>query len=181
MCVYSAFHFLRRASLTYLPLCRCGNGSLLRYVTRSGPFSLLLTDLPSFASSTYPFSFRLNRRPPQPHLDEVRFIGSVPTPWHSWVLVATPSTTAPSSPLLPILDSFLTNLTASIHSFDAATARETTSKEFIKGHFGYPEEDVKAWLEQVSYPKGDVREVDKAMVEKTLKYVSFASSVPAFS
>ncbi|GAA5913456.1 hypothetical protein JCM6882_001965 [Rhodosporidiobolus microsporus] len=115
----------------------------------------------------------------KPYLNEVRFIGSVPTPWHSWVLVATPSTTAPSSPLLPILDSFLTNLTASIQSFDAASARETSSKEFIKGHFGYPEEDVKAWLEQVSYPKGDVRGVEKAMVEKTLKTLEAAGVLTA--
>ncbi|GAA5973472.1 hypothetical protein JCM11641_006480 [Rhodosporidiobolus odoratus] len=104
----------------------------------------------------------------KPYLDEVRFIGSVPTPWHSWVLVATPSTTASTSPLLPILENFLTNLNTSIQSFDAQSARETTSKEFIKGHFGYPEEDVKAWLEQVSYPKGDVREISKGMVEETL-------------
>ncbi|GAA5832820.1 hypothetical protein JCM11251_005776 [Rhodosporidiobolus azoricus] len=115
----------------------------------------------------------------KPYLNEVRFIGSVPTPWHSWALVATPSTTSPSSPLLPILDSFLTNLTTSIQSFDAGTARETTSKEFIKGHFGYPEEDVKAWLEQVSYPKGDVRRVDKAMVEKTLSILEAAGVLTA--
>lgn len=107
----------------------------------------------------------------KPYLSEVRFIGSVPTPWHSWALVAPPSTTAPSSPLLPVLSSFLTNLTASIHAFDAPAAREGDSKAFVQKHFGYPEDDVQAWLDQVNYPKGDVVEIDRAMVEKTLQYV----------
>lgn len=111
---------------------------------------------------------------PQPYLSEVRFIGSVPTPWHSWVLVAPPSTTSPPSPLLPVLQSFLANLTESIHAFNAPAAREGASKELIKGHFGYPEEDVKAWLAQVDYPHGDVVEVSKDMVEKTLSCVSLS-------
>ncbi|BGP18416.1 hypothetical protein JCM10213_001663 [Rhodosporidiobolus nylandii] len=115
----------------------------------------------------------------KPYLNEVRFIGSVPTPWHSWVLVAPPRTTAPDSPLRPILQHFLTNLTSSIQAFDAKDAREGSSKEFIKGHFGYPEEDVQAWLKQVSYPEGDVREVDRGMVEKTLKTLEAAGVLTA--
>ncbi|BGO95950.1 hypothetical protein NBRC10512_005466 [Rhodotorula toruloides] len=115
----------------------------------------------------------------KPYLNEVRFIGNVPTPWHSWVVVATPSTTSSSSPLRSLLESFLSNLTSSIHSFDAADARASSSKEFIKGHFGYPDEDVKAWLEQVSYPKGEVREVDKSMVEKTLRTLEAAGVLKA--
>ncbi|GAA6010613.1 hypothetical protein JCM10207_007765 [Rhodosporidiobolus poonsookiae] len=115
----------------------------------------------------------------KPYLDEVRFIGSVPTPWHSWAIVGSPSTLSSDSPLLPVLDNFLTNLTSSIQSFDNLSARETTSKEFIKGHFGYPEEDVKAWLEQVSYPKGDVREIDEAMVKETLSTLEAAGVLKA--
>ncbi|GAA6003322.1 uncharacterized protein JCM10292_003853 [Rhodotorula paludigena] len=105
----------------------------------------------------------------KPYLSEVRFIGSVPTPWHSWALVAPPSTTSPSSPLLPVLSNFLTNLTASIHAFDAPAAREGDSKAFVQKQFGYPEDDVQAWLDQVDYPKGDVVEIDRVMVEKTLQ------------
>lgn len=114
----------------------------------------------------------------QPYLSEVRFIGSVPTPWHSWVLVAPPSTTSSTSPLLPVLQSFLSNLTTSIHAFNAPEARKSSSKAFIEGHFGYPAEDVEAWLAQVDYPHGDVVEVSKDMVEKTLSCVllSFLSS-----
>ncbi|GAA5856923.1 hypothetical protein JCM8547_008467 [Rhodosporidiobolus lusitaniae] len=115
----------------------------------------------------------------KPFLNEVRFIGSVPTPWESWSIVATPSVTAPSSPLLPILQSFLTNLTTSVHSFDASEARAKESKEFVMKQFGYPEDDVKAWLDQVSYPKGDVKEVSKEMVEKTLKTLEAAGVLTA--
>lgn len=114
----------------------------------------------------------------QPYLSEVRFIGSVPTPWHSWVLVAPPSTTSPSSPLLPVLQSFLSNLTTSIQAFNAPEARKGSSKEFIEGHFGYPPEDVEAWLAQVDYPHGDVVEVSKDMVEKTLSCVALSASRP---
>ncbi|BGP51956.1 hypothetical protein JCM10450v2_007916 [Rhodotorula kratochvilovae] len=115
----------------------------------------------------------------KPYLSEVRFIGSVPTPWHSWVLVAPPSATAPSSPLLPVLQSFLTNLTASIHAFNAPEARKGPSKEYIQGHFGYPEEDVRAWLEQVDYPRGDVVEISKEMVQKTLSTLEKAGVLTA--
>ena len=118
----------------------------------------------------------LARLDTQPYLDEVRFIGTVPTPWHSWAVVASPSTLAPSSPLLPILEAFLSNLTQSIRSFDSPQARSSESVEFVKSAFGYPEEDVRAWFDQVSYPQGEVKEIEKAMVEKTLKYVSFSAS-----
>lgn len=114
----------------------------------------------------------------QPYLSEVRFIGSVPTPWHSWVLVAPPSTTSFSSPLLPVLQSFLLNLTTSIQAFNTPEARKGSSKDFIAGHFGYPPEDVEAWLAQVDYPHGDVVEVSKDMVEKTLSCVALSASRP---
>ena len=107
--------------------------------------------------------------PLQPYLNEVRFIGTVPTPWHSWAVVASPSTLAPSSPLLPVLEAFLSNLTKSIRSFDSPQARSSESVEFVKRAFGYPEEDVRAWFDQVSYPQGEVKEIEKAMVEKTFK------------
>ncbi|GAA5949469.1 hypothetical protein JCM21900_000230 [Sporobolomyces salmonicolor] len=104
----------------------------------------------------------------QPYLNEVRFIDYVPTPWHSWAIVASPATLSPSSPLLPTLQSFLPDLSASMHAFDSPAARASDSVEFIKAQFGYPEEDVRAWLDQVAYPKGEAHEVSRAMVERTL-------------
>ncbi|CEQ41077.1 SPOSA6832_02757, partial [Sporobolomyces salmonicolor] len=104
----------------------------------------------------------------QPYLNEVRFIDYVPTPWHSWAIVASPATLSSSSPLLPTLQSFLPDLSASMHAFDSPAARASDSVEFIKAQFGYPEEDVRAWLDQVAYPKGEAHEVSRAMVERTL-------------
>ncbi|GAA5881423.1 hypothetical protein JCM3774_004373 [Rhodotorula dairenensis] len=104
----------------------------------------------------------------KPYLNEVRFIGNVPTPWHSWAVVATPSTLSPSSPLHSHLQTFLSELSASVHAFDAPAARESSSKAFVEKTWEYPREDVEAWLEQVEYPKGDVNEISKEMVQSTL-------------
>lgn len=109
---------------------------------------------------------------PQPYLNEVRFIGNVPTPWHSWAIVATPSTLSPSSPQYTQLQKFLAELSTSIHAFDAPEARESSSKAFVEMTWEYPREDVEAWLEQVEYPKGEVNEISKSMVESTLRCVS---------
>lgn len=97
----------------------------------------------------------------------MRFIGVVPTPWHSWAVVASPSTLESSSPLRPVLESFLSNLTKSIRAFDSPEARANESVEFVKSAFGYPEDDVRAWFDQVSYPTGEVNEIERSMVEKT--------------
>ncbi|GAA6006709.1 hypothetical protein JCM11491_003152 [Sporobolomyces phaffii] len=110
----------------------------------------------------------------RPYLDEVRFIGTVPTPWHSWAVVASAPTLAPSSPLVPVLEAFLSNLTASIAAFDAPAARAADSVKFVEATFGYPEADVRAWFDQVSYPHGPVREIERAMVEKTFKTLEAA-------
>lgn len=104
-------------------------------------------------------------------MNEVRFIGNVPTPWHSWAIVATPATLSASSPLHSRLQKFLAELSASVHAFDAPAARESSSKAFVEETWEYPREDVEAWLKQVEYPKGDVNEISKAMVESTLRYV----------
>ncbi|GAA5970216.1 hypothetical protein JCM8115_000779 [Rhodotorula mucilaginosa] len=104
----------------------------------------------------------------KPYLNEVRFIGNVPTPWHSWAIVATPSTLSPSSPQHTQLQKFLSELSTSIHAFDAPEARESSSKEFVETTWEYPREDVEAWLKQVEYPKGEVNEISKSMVESTL-------------
>ncbi|GAA5886388.1 hypothetical protein JCM5296_001891 [Sporobolomyces johnsonii] len=113
-------------------------------------------------------AFMWERFTTKPYLNEVRFIDYVPTPWHSWAIVASPATLSPSSPLLPTLESFLPALSASMHAFDSPAARASDSIEFIKAQFGYPEEDVRAWLDQVAYPKGEAHEISRDMVERTL-------------
>lgn len=100
--------------------------------------------------------------------DTIRFIGSVPTPWPSWSIVAS-AVVLESDERKDALRSFLANLTSSVHAFDVADARASTSKEFIKKQFGYPEEDVVAWLDQVSYPKIGLEHVERETIEKTLR------------
>ncbi|GAA5902387.1 substrate-binding domain-containing protein [Sporobolomyces salmoneus] len=119
-------------------------------------------------------AFMWERFTTKPYLDEIRFIDFVPTPWHSWAVVASPSTLESSSPLRPVLESFLSNLTTSIRAFDSTEARSKDSVEFVKSTFGYPEEDVRAWFDQVSYPQGEVKEIERAMVEKTFKTLEAA-------
>ncbi|BGP58372.1 hypothetical protein JCM8202_001873 [Rhodotorula sphaerocarpa] len=105
----------------------------------------------------------------KPYLNEVRFIGNVPTPWHSWAIVATPSTLSPTSPQHATLTTFLSELSASVHAFDAPAARNGSSKEFVEATWSYPREDVEAWLRQVEYPKGEVNEISREMVQSTLR------------
>ena len=100
----------------------------------------------------------------KPYFNEVRPIDHVLTPWSSWLIVATPRTISASTPL----KEFLAKLTKSIHAFDTPAARSTSSKEFVMGHFGYPEEDVESWLQTVTYPKVGVEVVEKATVLTTL-------------
>ncbi|KAK0469701.1 periplasmic binding protein-like II [Desarmillaria tabescens] len=77
---------------------------------------------------------------------ECRFIGSVPTPWPSWLIAARP-TTPPDA-----LREFLTSLSTYVKTFDSPDSRASRNVEFIKTHFGYPEEDILAWLKTVGYP-----------------------------
>lgn len=104
----------------------------------------------------------------KPYLSELRFIGHVPTPWASWMIVASPSLVSARGEQLT---QFLRDLTRSVHAFDDAQAREGVSKEFVMRQFGYPEEDVVAWLEGVRYPKEGLERVEKSTVEKTLRCV----------
>ncbi|KAI0035401.1 periplasmic binding protein-like II [Vararia minispora EC-137] len=106
---------------------------------------------------------------------EVRFIGSVPTPWPSWMIAAHPSPTrAPSD----ALRTFLHALSSYVTKFDAPEARETADVEFIKATFGYPEEDVKAWLKTVGYPS-DCTIVSAEVIQDTLAVLSKAGVVKA--
>ena len=66
-------------------------------------------------------------------------IGSVPTPWPSWLIAAHPSPDrAPSHELLTFLEALSTYVVA----FDAPEKRAGPNVEFIKQTFGYPKEDI---------------------------------------
>ncbi|KAI0681812.1 periplasmic binding protein-like II [Cerioporus squamosus] len=93
---------------------------------------------------------------------EARFIGSVPTPWPSWLIAAHP-TRAPPDALKP----FLASLTTYVRAFDSPDKRASADVEFIKEKFGYPEEDIKAWLKTVGYPQ-DCAAIPRQVILETL-------------
>lgn len=112
----------------------------------------------------------------KPYLSETRFVGNVPTPWSSWMIVASPQLRVAYS---AVLKSFLSNLSASIEAFDTPLARSTSSKEFIIKTFGYRQEDVQSWFDQVTYPAHGVEAVEKNTIEKTLKILQAAGVLEA--
>ena len=68
-------------------------------------------------------------------------IGSVPTPWPSWLIAAHPTRATQAS-----LRAFLDTLSEYIRRFDAEENRRTADVEFIKAKFGYPEEDIQVHI-----------------------------------
>ncbi|KAF8628015.1 hypothetical protein AX15_004133 [Amanita polypyramis BW_CC] len=106
---------------------------------------------------------------------EVRFIGSVPTPWPSWLIAAHPSQErAP----LEAVQRFLENLTTYVREFDTAENRAGKDIDFIKEKFGYPEEDIKAWLRTVGFVN-DCTVVSKKVIQDTLSVLEKAGVVKA--
>ncbi|KAH7908338.1 periplasmic binding protein-like II [Hygrophoropsis aurantiaca] len=104
---------------------------------------------------------------------EVRFIGAVPTPWPSWLIAAHP-TRAPASDV----KSFLAGLTKHVKEFASPEARAGPSVEFVKRTFGYPEEDVKAWMKNVSYPDDCAKlSPNNNIIAETLDFLSQAGAV----
>jgi hypothetical protein len=71
-------------------------------------------------------------------------IGSVPTPWPSWLIAAHPS---PERASEEAVRRFLADLTAYVRRFDSEENRAVKDIDFIKEKFGYPEEDIKARFE----------------------------------
>ncbi|SCV74749.1 BQ2448_7778 [Microbotryum intermedium] len=102
------------------------------------------------------------------YLSELRFISHVPTPWASWMIVAS-SKTLSSTTQKDHLSSFLQDLTKSVEDFDSESSRRDKSKEFVMKQFGYPEVDVVSWLEGVSYPKDGVDKVERNTLQLTLE------------
>ncbi|KAJ4477298.1 hypothetical protein J3R30DRAFT_3484379 [Lentinula aciculospora] len=110
----------------------------------------------------------------KPWLDsgEVRFIGSVPTPWPSWLIAAQPSADTQA------LKQFLTTLSGHVCSFDSADSRATKNVDFIKNKFGYGEDDIKAWMKTVGYPQ-DCLAIPKDVIMNTLSVLDNAGVVKA--
>lgn len=102
---------------------------------------------------------------------EVRFIGSVPTPWPSWLIAAHPERASADA-----LRAFLNTLTTYVRAFDSAEKRSGPNVEFIKEKFGYPEEDIKAWLETVGYPE-DCAAIPSKVIFETLSVLEKAGFV----
>ncbi|PFH53167.1 hypothetical protein AMATHDRAFT_73709 [Amanita thiersii Skay4041] len=104
---------------------------------------------------------------------EARFIGSVPTPWPSWMIAAHPS--ADRAPVNAVKQ-FLDMLTTYVRAFDSKDNRATGNVDFIKKTFGYPEEDIKAWLKTVGYPE-NCRTVSGQVITETLGVLEMAGVV----
>jgi len=106
---------------------------------------------------------------------EARFIGSVPTPWPSWLIAAHPS---PERAPPEALRSFITGLSGYVRAFDSAANRVGPNVEVIKAKFGYPEEDIEAWLKTVAYPQ-DCLEIPSHVITDTLSVLEKAGVVNA--
>lgn len=77
---------------------------------------------------------------------EVRFIGSVPTPWPSWTIAA--STSVDDA----LLSTFLTRLHEAIQAFANPDTRASgAAADWIVNHHGYQRADVLAWLDTVRW------------------------------
>jgi hypothetical protein len=98
---------------------------------------------------------------------ECRFIGSVPTPWPSWLIAAHPS---PERTPPEALKRFLSTLSEYVRTFDSAEKREKENVDFIVKTWNYPEEDVRQWLDTVKYPQ-DCATIPEKVITETLRYV----------
>lgn len=110
----------------------------------------------------------------KPFLDagEVRFIGSVPTPWPSWLIAAQPSVSQEA------LKNFLSTLSTYVRSFNSNENRADKNIEFIKTKFGYPEQDIVEWQKTVGYPD-DCLAISEKVITDTLSYLERAGVVNA--
>lgn len=100
----------------------------------------------------------------KPFLNEVRFIGSVPTPWPSWSIAASTPTLASSK---FEVRTFLESLQGFVQHFDSPEARAEENVAFIQQEFGYEKADVEAWLDTVGY-ESRLEGMDVEMIKTTL-------------
>ncbi|KZT07782.1 periplasmic binding protein-like II [Laetiporus sulphureus 93-53] len=106
---------------------------------------------------------------------EARFIGSVPTPWPSWLIAAHPTRAE-----TPTLRTFLETLSSYVSAFDTPEKRVREDVEYIKAKFGYPEEDVKAWLKTVAWTQNCLNIPSKVISDtlEVLEKAGFIKSPP---
>ncbi|KAH9481584.1 hypothetical protein JR316_0006111 [Psilocybe cubensis] len=102
---------------------------------------------------------------------EARFIGSVPTPWPSWLIAAHPERAKSSD-----AKAFLDGLTTFVNGFDSEESRSTKNVAFIEEKFGYPREDIEAWLKTVKYPQS-CSEIPTTVISDTLSVLEKAGVV----
>ncbi|ORY30326.1 hypothetical protein BCR39DRAFT_529195 [Naematelia encephala] len=108
----------------------------------------------------------------KPYVDsgEVRFIGSVYTPWPCWSIAALPS--APSS----ALKTFLSTLETYVNNFNSPSSRSGPAVDFVVDTFKQQREDVVEWLESVKY-EDTLAEVSEKVVSDTLNILEKAGVV----
>lgn len=111
----------------------------------------------------------------KPWLDsgDVRFIGSVPTPWPSWLIAAHPS---PERAPKKAIRSFLESLTGYVAKFDSQESRDSTNVPFIQETWGYPEADIKEWMSTVKYTT-DCTVIPSAVLSEVLRVLSTAGFI----
>ncbi|KAG6812971.1 hypothetical protein H0H92_015090 [Tricholoma furcatifolium] len=102
-------------------------------------------------------------------------IGSVPTPWPSWLIAAHPSPTR--APVAQVR-AFLEELTTYVRAFDSQESRESANVKFIEATWGYGTEDIKAWLKTVAYPESCLV-IPKKVITDTLSVLEKAGVVKA--
>ncbi|AAW45837.2 hypothetical protein CNJ01790 [Cryptococcus deneoformans JEC21] len=109
----------------------------------------------------------------KPYVDsgEVRFIGSVYTPWPCWHIAASPS--VPSSTIKP----FLASLQPYVQHFNSPEARTSEDIEFVHNFFGHKKEDVAEWLQSVEWEQR-LAEVKEDVVKGTLAVLRKAGVIP---
>ncbi|KAG7571110.1 hypothetical protein FFLO_00935 [Filobasidium floriforme] len=108
----------------------------------------------------------------KPYADsgEVRFIGSVYTPWPCWMIAASPAADADQvSQLLTALGEYTTE-------FDSKSKRESENVGYVAKTFGQREEDVKEWLGTVAWYH-DLLAVERKVVTDTLEVLGQAGVV----
>ncbi|KAI9636285.1 uncharacterized protein MKK02DRAFT_44989 [Dioszegia hungarica] len=101
---------------------------------------------------------------------EVRFIGSVYTPWPSWSFAATPSTSSSQ------ISQFLKSLQPFVTRFNSAEARAKDDIDFVVENFGQQRADVEEWIQTVRWEER-MSEVDESVVRETLRVLTKAGVV----
>jgi ABC-type phosphate/phosphonate transport system substrate-binding protein len=109
----------------------------------------------------------------KPFMDagEVRFIGSVPTPWPSWMIAANLDRAAKEE-----LKVFLSDLSGYVRAFNSDEKRAKANVDFIETEFGYPRTDIQAWLNTVGYPD-NCGSISQKVVVETLNVLEKAGVV----